>query len=206
MLLSAREIGAVAFFVGFPMSAVPTATAIALAESSGNTNAVNRNANGSTDHGLWQINDKAHADLITKYGNINDPIANGKAALAVYKAAGNSFTPWSTYTSGAYKHFLTSSNTSAAKDGANNDLETIQSFPNDSTITAKASSPLDNLTATLTNPLNAVGSALNTLTSPATWLRVALIVGGALVVMVGIVFMVESDKSVQSVTKLAAIA
>lgn len=206
MQLSAKEIGAVAYFVGFPMSQVPTAVAVALAESSGNTDAINHNSNGSTDHGLWQINDKAHADLITKYGNINDPIANGRAALAVYKAAGNSWSPWSTYTSGAYKSHLTSANTSAAKDGANNDLTTIQSFPNDETITATAPSPLSSMTSNLTSGLSGITSALGTLTSSSTWLRIGAVVGAVLLVLVGVVFMVESNKDVQSATKIAALA
>lgn len=60
-----------------------TAAAIALAESGGNPNA----ANGAY-HGLWQVGP----------GGPMEPHANARAAVSKYKAAGNKFTPWTTYT------------------------------------------------------------------------------------------------------------
>lgn len=83
-----------------------TAIAVCLAESGGNDQAIGaKNSNGSTDYGLWQINDKAHADLFKKY-TWNNPGDNTEMARQVWSNAGNSFHPWSTFTSGAYKKYL----------------------------------------------------------------------------------------------------
>lgn len=99
--LTASEIATVARNAGFPESEIDTAVAVAFAESSGNPKA--RNASGAT--GLWQILVKAHPDLAAKY-DLTDADQNGKAAYAVWKAAGNKWTPWSTYNSGSYKRYL----------------------------------------------------------------------------------------------------
>lgn len=75
------------------------AAAIAMAESGGDPNATNVNTNGSTDRGYWQIN-SVHGSQSTF-----DPIANVKAAINISNNGAN-WSPWTTYTSGAYKKFL----------------------------------------------------------------------------------------------------
>jgi len=82
-------------------AAAPIAAAIALAESGGNSNAVNYNTNGSTDRGLWQIN-SVHGSQSTF-----DVNGNAQAAIAISNNGGN-WNPWTTYTSGAYRSFLPS--------------------------------------------------------------------------------------------------
>jgi hypothetical protein len=101
---------------GDPLQA-ETAAAIALAESGGNTNAINNSAypNRPGYHtpvagaqkeysvGLWQINLLAHpsytaAQMLTALGNV-------RAAIAISGNGGN-WHPWSTYTSGAYRAYL----------------------------------------------------------------------------------------------------
>jgi hypothetical protein len=77
------------------------AAAIAMAESSGNTQAVDHDSNGSTDYGLWQINSVHGYDPARL---LNDPNYNAKAALAVYQSSG--WGAWTTYTSGAYLKYL----------------------------------------------------------------------------------------------------
>lgn len=81
-----------------------TAIAVALAESGGNTDAVNKNKNGSTDYGLFQIN-SVHADLLAK-GDWRNAADNVEMARVVWADAGHSFSPWTTYTTGTYKQFL----------------------------------------------------------------------------------------------------
>ena len=88
---------------GFSGSDADTAAAIALAESSGNPNAVGDLAltpGGSV--GLWQINLKAHPE----YTNVDltDPQTNANAAYAIFQASG--FGAWSTYNSGAYQQYM----------------------------------------------------------------------------------------------------
>ena len=67
------------------------AAEIARAESGGNPGAISPTA----DYGLWQINvsNGAYATL--------DPVGNARAAIAISND-GTNWSPWTTYTSGAY--------------------------------------------------------------------------------------------------------
>jgi LysM repeat protein len=69
-----------------------TAAEIAMAESSGNQYALSPD----DDMGYWQIDEPAHPSLATY-----DPMGNAKAAVII-SADGTDWTPWTTYTSGAY--------------------------------------------------------------------------------------------------------
>lgn len=94
---------------GFPSSQIPFAVAVAMAESSGNPNAYNPetaagNPAGQGSFGLWQINLAAHPEFAGL--NLFDPQTNANAAYHLWQAAGGSFTPWTTYKSGAYEAFL----------------------------------------------------------------------------------------------------
>lgn len=79
-----------------------TMAAIALAESSGRVDATNKNSNGTTDYGLWQIN-SSHTQFDSQR-LLSDPLYNAQAAVSVFKSQG--LTAWTTYTSGAYRQFL----------------------------------------------------------------------------------------------------
>ena len=107
--LSASTIANLAAAAGFPSSIVPTAVAIALAESSGNPNAVNPSDPGGS-YGLWQINLGAHPEFAN--ANLMDPQTNANAAFQVYLEQG--FGAWSTYTSGAYMRYLSAAGVTAA--------------------------------------------------------------------------------------------
>lgn len=99
--LTSDEIMQYAANAGFEGDDLNIAVAIALAESSGNPNALgdlNITPGGSV--GLWQVNLKYHPEYTTD--QLRDPQQNANAAFAIYQAAGDSFTPWSTFKSGAY--------------------------------------------------------------------------------------------------------
>jgi len=99
--LSPQQISQYASNAGFAGEDLITAVAIALAESSGNPGAVGDldiTKGGSV--GLWQINLRWHPEYTAD--SLKDPQVNANAAFAVYSAAGDSFTPWSTYKTGAY--------------------------------------------------------------------------------------------------------
>ena len=75
---------------GFSPDEAATFTAIALAESGGNSRAYN--PHGEDSKGLWQINARAHPDLDSKY-DLYDPVQNAKAAYEVSHRGGD-ISPW----------------------------------------------------------------------------------------------------------------
>ncbi len=103
MKLSSAEIQNYASNAGFSDSDLSTAVAIAMAESSGNPQALGDPILG-VSVGLWQINLHAHPEYSQQ--ELFDPQTNANAAFAVYSKAGSDFSPWSTYKSGAYQQYL----------------------------------------------------------------------------------------------------
>jgi hypothetical protein len=94
---------AAAAAAGFTGPDLDIAVAVAGAESSWQPAATNSNTNGSTDHGLWQIN-SVHGAVLAS-GDWADPYANGRMARTVWEQAGESWSPWVTFKTGAYlKH------------------------------------------------------------------------------------------------------
>lgn len=94
---------------GFGGKALETAAAIAMAESGGNPTAKNQKAPDDS-HGLWQVNyfGKLMAERTRKFGppeSQYDPDTNARSAFRI-SGGGANFTPWTTYTSGAYKEYL----------------------------------------------------------------------------------------------------
>lgn len=99
---------------GGAQGAAPIAAAIAMAESGGNSTATGQNP-GSVDRGLWQIN-SVHGAQSTY-----DVMGNARAAVAISNN-GTNWSPWTTYTSGAYRKFLQTNvapDTSAPINGTN---------------------------------------------------------------------------------------
>lgn len=98
---------------GFTGSSLDTVLAIAQAESGLDTTARNVNTDShtfpdghlgpSTDRGILQINNYWHPEYSD--AQCDDP-AQAFAAGWTISAQGSNFTPWSTYTSGAYRKYL----------------------------------------------------------------------------------------------------
>lgn len=206
MKINATAIAAFAFVGGFKADEVTTATAIALAESGGDTAA--KNASGAV--GLWQILPSANADIIkkeSKVGGPTNPIANARMAHDVYARQG--WSAWAAYTSGAYRKFMPQAKTAEVA-AQKNPIMIAEGNPDLWKVTGQTDkvSQVPNVPGVpdVTSVLGNVSSALSTLTSSATWLRIGAVIGAVLLVLVGVVFMVESNKSAQSATKLAALA
>lgn len=92
--------------------AAPTAAAIALAESGGEPGAQGdlalQNGQWGPSVGLWQIrslNSETGTGGTRDASILGNPVANARSAVAISND-GSNFTPWTTYTSGAYKHYL----------------------------------------------------------------------------------------------------
>ena len=76
------------------------AVAVCIAESNGYTEATHVNADGSTDRGLWQINNKAHPEMTD--ADCFDPVKATAYARKVYEGRSNTFTAWAAFNNGAY--------------------------------------------------------------------------------------------------------
>lgn len=107
-----------AYAVGIRGNSLPIAAAIAMAESSGRTDAKGGpNSNGSYDYGLWQINDIHKGNSYVPNGDMTkmfDPGANARAMAAISKQ-GSKWTDWSTFNNGAYRKFMTQAQQAAAQ-------------------------------------------------------------------------------------------
>lgn len=110
--LSDEQIALYAIAAGLKNN-VPTAVAVALAESGGNPRAYNGNARtGDSSYGLWQINMlgslgparrqqfglKSDKDLL-------DPATNARVMVAL-SANGTNWGPWTTYKLGTHKKYM----------------------------------------------------------------------------------------------------
>lgn len=174
--LTAAQIAYYAKQAGFQGNDLTTAIAVALAESSGRLTATNTNSNGSTDYGLWQINDKAHPDLITADAQWWSPPINAQMAFKVYSDAGNKFTPWSVFKSGAYVTHL-----GVALVGAMNPDEQGVVQAGDNTVITH--NPLEDMVAPFKAIAGAVFKTAAWTSNPKNWGRVLFIgAGGALVI------------------------
>jgi cell wall-associated NlpC family hydrolase len=87
---SAEQIYGFCRMAGFSPDEAATFTAIALAESGGNSQA--HNPIGEDSKGLFQINARAHPGLDSKY-NLYDPQQNARAAFEVSRG-GSDASPW----------------------------------------------------------------------------------------------------------------
>lgn len=127
-ILTDSQIAGYAKGAGFPPGEIATAVAVALAESSGRTDATNRNSNGSRDYGLWQIN-SVHSALLASGDKFN-PADNARMAYQVWKSSG--WRAWSTYKSGRYRAYLprgTTASGAAAIGGGGGTTDLGASFP-----------------------------------------------------------------------------
>jgi Lysozyme like domain len=144
---SYAQLYALAQGAGFSDADSDTAAAIALAESSGNPNAVgDLDITPGGSIGLWQINLKAHPEYTAD--SLKDPATNAAAAYAVYSNA-NGFTPWSTFNGGQYQAYLQSTATSDASAIAD-------------TSTGSADDATGSATASMGNTQSVVGASGNT--------------------------------------------
>jgi cell wall-associated NlpC family hydrolase len=99
---AAEQIYGFARRAGFTPDEAATMTAIALAESGGNSRA--HNPHGEDSRGLWQINGRAHPGLVERF-NLYDPQDNAKAAFLVSRK-GEDISPWTVTHGGNSARYL----------------------------------------------------------------------------------------------------
>jgi hypothetical protein len=172
-----------------------TATAVAMAESGGNERATNRNDDGSTDSGLWQINSvhlRSHPTWTVTW--LQNP-ANNAEAMRVVSNGGANWQPWTAFRNGKYKSHLTQARAAVdATSGSTGDLSVSERLGDVAGgVGQLASDPLSvlaDVAGALTGGFQAMLDIVNGIggwiTDPHNWTRVAYVLaGGALVVMAG---------------------
>lgn len=170
-------------------------TAIVMAESGGDTDAVNP---GGTGVGLFQINPKAHGQDWNLRGK--DPAASAAFAYSLYQGRGGTtsahkFDDWEAFTNGAYKSKLL--DVAAGLDDRSF-LQRVQDFPSTAwnDVTGAAGDLVDGVTGVL-DPIEKVAGALgdiakfplaiyNWITDRDNVFRVVKVVVGGTVLLVGL--------------------
>lgn len=181
---------------GFRGPALLVAVAIALAESGGDEKAVNHNTDGSTDMGAWQIN-SIHTDLLTGK-NPYDLQQNAAMAYTLYKRAG-SFRDWTTARTidgkpPAYEQHLTAA-AGLQRSGGHKHQGTLLG----SATLGNAVSVADDV-ADKVNPINNIDDLARALGSVALWRRIGIGFLAFLLLLIGFIIMIESNKNVRAAT------
>jgi hypothetical protein len=171
--MSNMDIGKLAVSqANFPEDQLLTCIGICLAESGGVANIMSDpNTDGSIDLGLWQINSKAHADIL-KGADWWVPSVNAGLMMKVSNN-GRVWTPWTTYNNGAYKH--TSAGTPPDAASGTPGTFAAGAVPN----------PVSTVQDAITGGLNAITSTFTKIAGNviATLLALVLLVVGVLLIM-----------------------
>lgn len=222
--LKPYQVAAAALAGGFPPGEVPTAVAVAKGESSYSTTSSNACCSG-----LWQIHRKAHADKVAAAGGVEklkDPVVNARIAHQIWAAAGGWCTsgrigqcnPWQAYGMNnagmAWKAKLTEGAKAYAEVQRRQAAgETLQSMAGASSaaavVNASMPGPFDDV-ADAGQAIAASGRSLvefgnrlgRWVSDPDSWVRVAKVVGGGLLVVAGL--RIAFHKQVMAVTKEVA--
>ena len=148
-------------------SELAVAVAIALAESGGDSQAINT-ASGAT--GLWQIYPGGDQYL--------DADNNARTAFSKYEGAGNRFTPWSAFTNKAYLVKLPIAE--AAVKGTHRDRPAF---------TGGGTGAIHDLIAFTGNIGHDLANFFGWITSGATWIRLGEVLAGAVLVLLAMLFL-----------------
>lgn len=178
------KIAEVAQRAGFTGNDLVISVAVALAESGGDTEAVN--AAGLKDHGLWQING-VHKDLLAKE-DWRDPYANARMAKAVWNGQG--WRGWTQYKNGAYFAFMP-----RAKKATNSGKGV--------TFTATNDSEFEQFVAPVTDPITAVADSFNFLTDGGNWARLGLYLAGLVLLFFGLTELIGGTGTTKQAAKVA---
>jgi len=225
-ILTAAQIYDYATQAGFKGQEAINATAIALAESSGNTSVVN----GIGATGLWQIYNGVGQNGLndpTFRANMQDPLQNAKAAYAKFQASQQTscggWWPWATYNEGpchnsdpnrnnAWRGFLAQvqnaiggGTTDTGTDGGGTTAgDTNTSVASGAAlVTAAGSSSAPSLFGN-----EALGKLVARLASPGFWWSVGFFVLAGLLIVAGllVVFHKQVEQVAGQVGKAAAVA
>ena len=193
MILSPVQIYAYATAAGFSGPAAVEAVAVALAESRGSTTVVN--SSGNT--GLWQIGPQGSindAGVGLSQAQLQDPATNARAAYEIWARSGGSFTAdWTTATNGKAAAELPAVSAAGITGGqgvgsvlgglATGVGTAVGGLAGEPVNAGSIATGVSGVAGDFTGLASGGLTALEWLSVPANWGRIALVaVGGALVV------------------------
>lgn len=197
-----RTVAAVAYQAGFRGRQLVTAVAVSFAENgSHDCTAQNLNTDGSVDTGLWQINSVHGIPIRTLF----DAQANANAAWRI-SSHGRDWTPWSTYPIRSGAQMVQAQATVAAMNRAGGAVQWLKDNPINSSAKGGVLSPGIGTQIERSGPWSAVSGFLGEITSSSLWLRVGEVVGGAILLIVGILLLVKNQIPKGAVGAVAAVA
>lgn len=195
MKLTPAQIATVARKAGVPAGQIPTAVAIALAESgddSGGETTAHNSRPPDDSYGLWQINmygplgpDRRAKLNMERNTQLFEPNANARAMMLISNN-GTNWRPWSTYTSGAYlKHM----GTAVAATGQG-----------DVPVTGDPTGGADIGSAGAQGAhTEGIMDFTTLLSTPDTWWRVGYILGGGVMLFIGFMTILSHSKTGRTV-------
>lgn len=176
--LTSEQIAQLAVNNGFSAQDITnliTCVAIAKAESSGRTDAVNNNTNGTADRGVWQIND-VHNEKLPGQDRF-DPNVNAQLMMMI-SSGGKNWQPWSTYNNGAYNRFTSE---------VSNAVMGKTFTPNGPIPLAAGTGSAEQFMGRVGEDVSSITNLFKTLTSRNFWIRFCYVVLGGLLATLGIV-------------------
>lgn len=184
---------------GFTGPDLSTAVAVSIAEDTARRiDATHRNSDGSTDYGLWQINDKAHPDLFTQYPQWWSA-TNAMMAHSIVQNGGG-WNAWTTYKSGAYKQYLTRASQAVGTFAGSSAAGTAGDQQTGQVDTTNVLTSIGNSVSTIAGD---VYKAAAWLASPHNWARIAFVALGGIILIGTVVKVSSQSQTVRSVASTA---
>lgn len=187
-------IAALAQSAGLTPERAKVAAAIAMAESGGNPNNHNPRPPDNS-YGLWQINmigglgpARRRQFGLSRNEDLFDPMTNARAMAAISHRGGN-FVPWTTYTHGTYKKYM-SGNAAGSNTATDADWKSVIPGYDE----GKA----------LWDITQYVEKAATWLSNSDNWIRIAYISGGLFVAGIGIVMVLDSTRAGKAFNRTVA--
>lgn len=219
-ILSPLDIYHLAMQAGWSASDAVTATAIAMAESGGNTGVTN--SIGAT--GIWQIYDGPGMSQ-ARFEQLRDPVENAKEAYAKWAAArkggATGWCPWATYNEDSscsgergrvntWRQFLQQAQSAAqGVDGSGGSVSTVDPvLAGGAALVSASSSPAGGLDASPILGSQALGTVAARVASPGFWWSAGFFILAGLLIVVGllVVFRQQVEQATVQVGKVAAAA
>lgn len=203
MALGLLQIGKLAKDAGFSGDDIYVAIGVAMAESSGDPNAV---GDGGDSIGLWQINRPAWPNL-GSVAELKDPANNARAAKHVHDHGRRGWGEWTTYRTGAYRagyddaKRAVSEATGLGTGGGGfswDDVPIVGEAMDAADAVATGAEAVGDALAAVGDTLGAVRSWV---TKSHNWVRVGLVVGGIALTLiaVGVVVRPVAEDAIEAV-------